>query len=691
MRGYIRELVKLPAGVTALRWCPLEADGIFEQSALLFTSITPAERRFRALYRVIFDLDRFMRSHEHRKAAKEKLLLPLLKLDLESAYRSTVELRGWGATKPTEPRELWSNYLSSRDESLHYFDRIYRGLEHRPLVSVVMVADIFSLEALKKSVQGIRAQIYREWELTVICPAPFSPEAINELANLKLIDARIEIQQGTEACSVPVLTNFAIRRAGGRYIALVTNGSILEPQALLRLVQTFRSADTEFAYSDGVVVEGVSGNLVEFELRPSFSLEYLRSHPYIDHLVAFDRLLWQRMGIEEEAAGAFHIYDFVLRAAEQASVISHISEILYRRAVVEALEDGGVGETPQLSPALDALGRHLKRVGVDAVVETNQFHHGYFRLRYPLRDDLRVAIIIPTKNNAALVRQCIESIRRTAAGIAYELIVVDHDSDEPESMRYFSELERDCVVLKYHGDFNFSKINNFAVSVLGSEYSHYLFCNNDIEAIEDGWLITMLGYAQFGDVGVVGAQLLYPDRVHVQHAGVCVGLRGVAEHYGKFLSWKVNENGVPAPGYRGSLICAREMSAVTAACMLVREEAFAAVYGYDDRLAVGFGDVDLCLRILQFGYRIVYCPDSRLVHHESYTRGASTEDPHPEDTSGFMERWAKFIQQGDPFFNPAFSDYSSSWELKDPLKYSPESRVRSWSRTGRNRTQVTVI
>jgi GT2 family glycosyltransferase len=211
------------------------------------------------------------------------------------------------------------------------------------------------------------------------------------------------------------------------------------------------------------------------------------------------------------------------------------------------------------------------------------------------------------------------------------------------------------------------------VKQLGGAYSHLLFCNNDIQAMKAGWLDRMLELAVQPDVGAVGALLFYPDRQTVQHAGVCIGMFGAAEHYAKWLQFP--GQAIEA-GYTELLYVNHEVAAVTAACMLTRLESFEAVGGFDETLAVGFGDVDLCLRIGALGRRIVFCPQAALIHHESYTRGTSTTDPHPEDSARYREKWNALIEAGDPFFSPSLSLKHPIWTLRHPLPAEFEIRRR---------------
>ena len=279
-------------------------------------------------------------------------------------------------------------------------------------------------------------------------------------------------------------------------------------------------------------------------------------------------------------------------------------------------------------------------------------------------------MIIPTKNHGELLRQCIESLRATVKEVAYDIVVVDHESDDPATLGYIASIASQVKVVRYEGPFNFSAINNRAVAAAGAGYSHYLFCNNDIEAFESGWLERMLELGQHPSVGIVGALLFYPDRKHIQHAGVCVGMYGAAEHYAKWVSFPDD------PVEPELMRVNREVSAVTAACLLMRADAFREVQGFDEAIAVGFGDVDLCLRAGERGYRVIISPHARLVHHESYTRGTSTIDPHPEDSALFRLKWKQVLRAGDPFYNPGYSNEHTHWPVKQPLNCTYEIRRR---------------
>ena len=439
-------------------------------------------------------------------------------------------------------------------------------------------------------------------------------------------------------------------------------------------------------YSDEVLVTPDLANVLHFAYRPAFSLEYLRSHPYIVHMAGFRTQILRDIGGFDETLHISQDYDLILRAIEIAKSIVHIPEILYQwRILPSSAGEQKMHDVMATSKAL--LQRHLDRCGEGGTVDDGAGFN-LFDTRYPLQADLKIAIIIPTKNHGDLLRQCIDSIRNTVSGLNYDIVVIDHESDDADTKAYLSSISDAVRVLPFKGKFNFSAINNWAVSQLDSAYSHFLFCNNDIEAIHPGWLERMLQLGQHRTVGIVGAKLLYPDRETIQHAGVCVGMYGAAEHYGKFLSPPRTPG---APGFPVVLWSNHEVAAVTAACLLMRKDAFHKIGGFDETLAVGFGDVDLCLRVRDQGYVVLYCAYAELLHHESYTRGKSAVDPHPEDSALFQAKWRKMLKAGDPYYNPGFSLMNTSWHYANPMPchIDIKRRVFEWdANTGLQRITI---
>ena len=549
------------------------------------------------------------------------------------------------------------------------------GMSRKPRISIIVPTYNTPEAMLREMLDSVCNQIYPEWELCVADDGSTEARVAQVLREYAARDSRIKLDIAESNGGVSRASNRALAMATGEMTILVDHDDILEEQALFRVAEAAVIDQPDMVYSDEVQITVDGGLACKFVYRPAFSLEYLRGHPYIVHLAGFRTALLREIGGFDESLRISQDYDLILRVVERARRIVHIPEILYRwRIHPTSAGHARMHEVMTVSTSL--LQRHLDRAGVAATAEPGDGFN-LFRVRYDLAPGSRVAIIIPTRNHGDILRQCIESIRRTVTYVPYDIVVVNHDSDDRETLRYLASLGDSVRVLRYSGVFNFSSINNWAAGQLPPVYTHYLFCNNDIEATETGWLERMLAQVRQPRVAIVGAKLLYPDRRTVQHAGVLVGAFRGAEHYGKFVS--LPAQGIE-PGYECRLVVSHDVSAVTAACLLMRRDVFEQIGGFDSRLAVGFGDVDLCLRALEAGYRIIFCPDAVLLHHESYTRGTSNIDPHPGDTTEFQVRWADFIKKGDPYYNPGLSLTSTSWAVRNPLHCTFELRRRIYER-----------
>jgi GT2 family glycosyltransferase len=287
-------------------------------------------------------------------------------------------------------------------------------------------------------------------------------------------------------------------------------------------------------------------------------------------------------------------------------------------------------------------------VGINGKAETTRFFN-YYRLTRAIRDRERISIIIPVRNHHELLRNCIKSIQERAQYDNYEIIVVDNGSDNPRTMDYLRTLQH--RVIRHDAPYNFSELNTIGAKESTGE--HLLFLNNDTQALSPGWLPAMLEHSQRPEVGAVGAKLIYPDG-RIQHAGIVLGLFGLCEHIHKFDDGR-------AGGYMGLLASVRNCSAVTAACCMIPKKVFAEVGGFDERLHANYNDVDLCLRIRERGYLVVYTPYSELLHLEHATRreaGDVRAEAFPEDTRIFLERWENTIRSGDPYYNPNLDLFS---------------------------------
>lgn len=625
------------------------------------TSLFHSARHFpRKLNLLVRSLRQLTRDRDNLRDNLTKLLRAWEQGGMRSLKDALVSLN-YGITANS-----WSDYRQEFIRSVRpQIIECIQRLANPVTISVIVPTFNTPETMLTAMIQSVQNQLYPHWELCIADDGSNKPHVTKVLQEFAEKDKRIKLYLGHQNRGVSNASNRALSMATGCFVVLLDHDDLLEEQALFRVFESIEQDDPDMLYSDEVLVSSDGESVLQFFHRPVFSPEYLRSHPYIVHMVGFRTELVRALGGFNEHLNISQDYDLILRVSEQAKTIVHLPEILYLwRTHISSAGHSRAREVMSASTAV--LQRHLQRCGLEGRIDAGASFN-YFETRYPLKSGMRIAIIIPTKNHGELVRQCIDSIRATTGGVDYDLVIIDHESDDPATIAYLSTLgsQAQTQVMRYAGSFNFSSINNWAVSQLDGQYTHYLFCNNDIEALESGWLERMLELAQQPDTGIVGAQLLYPDRTSIQHAGVCVGAFGIAEHYGKFLRLppdRVNTE------YMGRLIITHEVAAVTAACLLMRRDAFEEINGFDEALAVGFGDVDLCLRTLERGWRVLYCPQATLLHHESFTRGKAVgHDPHPEDSALFSARWKVFLQQGDPYYHPSFSLNHTCWQVQSPL------------------------
>lgn len=372
---------------------------------------------------------------------------------------------------------------------------------------------------------------------------------------------------------------------------------------------------------------------VDLLCRPAFSLDQFRGTPHPGGAFAARSTAARATGWGTGDA------DFALRLLERGRAVAHIPRILHRTP------------DPPRPPAqadLRAVQRHLDRGATGARANMATDAPGIVVTWPPAAG--RTLVVIPTHNQAALLRTCVESLFRTRETTPIDIVVIDHASDAPDARNYLANLSGLVTVMPYTGPFHYARMNNLAVRRHGGDAETVLFLNNDTEAIRPGWLARMRSLAVRADVGAVGALLLYGDG-RVQHAGAFLGFDGSATHAHTMVHAYLAD-GSRNPGYDGHLTALREVSAVTGACMMIRHTRFAEANGFDEALPIGFNDTDLCLRLRARGWRILQDGQSVLFHHESRTRRQFGQILHAEDTALFKARHAGLIAAGDPFYNP---------------------------------------
>ena len=533
------------------------------------------------------------------------------------------------------------------------------GAERQPLISVIMPAYNTPLALLRETIESVLAQTYRNWELCVADDCSTLAGVGVMLRDYAARDPRIRIAFRQSNGHISEASNTALALASGEWAAMLDHDDLLAPHALAEVVlEINRHPDSQIIYSDEDKIS-VDGLRHDPYFKPDYSRELFRAQNYFNHLTVHRTANIRAVGGWRRGFEGSQDYDLNLRIIERvdASAIRHIPKVLYHwRAVPGSTALAGSEKNYAYEAGFRALQEHISRQGLAATIE--EVEGVYYRFRHAVPEPAPlVSLIIPTRDRADLLRGCIASIQERTTYPNYEILVVDNGSVEDETRAYFAELgqQANIRVLPYDAPFNFSKINNFAVEHCRGVLVGLV--NNDVVVISPDWLSEMVSWAVQPDVGCVGAKLYYPDET-IQHAGVVLGIGGVAGHSHKYCPRN-------QPGYFSRLRLAHNVSAVTAACLLVRREIYQSVGGLDgENLTVAFNDVDFCLRVREAGYANVWTPHAELYHYESVSRGADTD---PEKVARFQGE-IRYMQDHwdlshDPFYSPNLTRVREDFSL----------------------------
>ncbi|MCD7820240.1 MAG: glycosyltransferase family 2 protein, partial [Lachnospiraceae bacterium] len=512
------------------------------------------------------------------------------------------------------------------------------------------------LPYLEQMIDSVKEQTYPYWELCLANGSPEDETLCEALASLEK-DPRIRVLHLPDNKGIAGNTNAAVEMAGGDYIGLLDHDDLLAPDALYEVASAIsREAEKtgkkpELLYTDEDKVESDLSRHFQPNLKPDFSPDLLRSNNYICHFLVFARSLFGKAGGFDSAYDGAQDYDFILRCSEKADGICHIPRILYHwRVSSQSTADNPISKEYAYEAGKRAIEAHLSRCGLAGEVSLKK-DFGFYRVKYSVMGEPLVSVIIPNKDEKETLRKCLTSVLEKTTWKNFEIIVVENNSKTEEIFDYYKEIDgRNGVhVVYWDRDFNYSAINNFGVQYAKGDY--ILFMNNDMEVISPDWMTELLGHCQRPGTGIAGCRLYYPDDT-VQHAGIIVGIGGVAGSV--FVGLKRGHTGYM---HRESL--QQDLSAVTAACMMVKREAYNKAGGFEERLAVAFNDVDFCLRVREAGYLVVYDPYAELYHYESKTRGTEDTKEKAMRFQGEIEymrgRWNRMLREGDPYYNRNFS------------------------------------
>ena len=532
-----------------------------------------------------------------------------------------------------------------------------------PLISVLLPTYNPKKEWLIAAIESVRNQNYQNWELCVADDASSEESCKVILCEYGRKDSRIKVVFRETNGHISEASNSALALATGDWVALMDHDDLLAPDALAQVAACIHAHSTvRMIYSDEDKIDE-RGVRHDQHFKPDWNQDLFYSYNMVSHLGVYHKPMLEEIGGFRKGYEGAQDYDLTLRFIEkiQGDQIKHIPKVLYHWRVHPESTAGRVDVKPYAVDAgQHALQDHFDRIGIDAQVDLDS--SGYYRVLHPLPEHPPlVSIIIPTHNAYKLIKKCITSLRKKTSYRNFEIIIIDNRSDEPRACKYLNSLSKnkDIDVIRDDRPFNYSALNNKAVSSAKGDI--LCFLNNDIEVVTEDWLTEMVSHAVRPEIGAVGAKLLYPDGT-IQHAGIITGIGGVAGHaFKSFLG--------TSRGYMSRLMVSQNYSAVTGACLVIEKEKFIRVGGFDEiNLPVSFNDVDLCLKLLEAGYRNFWTPHATLCHHESAPRG---DDLSPDKIERFTkentfmkEKWGEILEQ-DPAYNPNFTleykDFTLAW------------------------------
>lgn len=540
-----------------------------------------------------------------------------------------------------------------------------KAMREPPRFSIIMPTYETPPDLLDKTIGSVLGQIYPHWQLCIADDASPSGRTQDKLREWAARDDRIAITLRKANGNISEATNSAFALAEGDWAALLDHDDAFAPQALARMAEAILdNPKGELFYSDEDKIDEAGARFDPY-FKPDFSPDLFYGQNYLNHLTVHSAARIREVGGWRRGYEGSQDYDISLRILEKIGpdAVIHVPEVLYHwRAVQGSTALAAAEKSYAFDAGIKALSEHLERTGTGATAEQAP-GLPYYRVRWPVPDpEPLVSLMIPTRDQAGLLRQCVDSIRDGSDYRNWEILVMDNQSEEDETFQLFAEWADDprIRVIPYDAPFNFAAINNEAVRQARGEIVGLI--NNDVEAINRSWLSEMVSLAVRPDTGCVGAKLYYSDG-RIQHGGVVLGVGGVAGHAHKYFPGD-------AHGYFSRLRLTQDYSAVTAACLLVRKSVYEEAGGMEEEnLKVAFNDVDFCLRVRSLGLRNVWTPYAELYHHESVSRGAETT---PEKKARFqreaeymMRTWAT-DSAPDPFYSPHLSRTHEDFSLRAP-------------------------
>ena len=561
--------------------------------------------------------------------------------------------------------ELHSNYekwiLLNEPNNAELLQQRQHQFLCQPKISIVTPTWNTPPHCLKEMIDSVRAQTYGNWELCIADGNSSSQQTKKILTDYARSDNRIRLAFLDKNLGIAGNSNAALHLASGDFITLLDHDDTLAPFALHEVVTRLQQPETkiDILYSDEDFINANGKKRFSPTFKPSFGWDTLRSHNYICHLLVFRNEIINKTGGFRKGFDGSQDYDLVLRACELAREIVHIPKILYHWRVHPASTAGNPNAKNYAHDAgRKALQEHLDRCNLSGQA-SNGLATGLYQAIYHPTEWPLISIIIPSKDQANTLRTCLDSILAENYP-NLEILILENGSTDTETFQLYEKLKQDprFNIINWSLPFNYAAINNYGAKLATGEL--LLFLNNDIESLKKENLFRLAEHALQPETGAVGAALFYPDST-IQHAGVVLGMTGSAGH-----TLRHTPKGKLGYGFRMATI--RNLSCVTGACLMIKRKTFDEVNGFDENLAIAFNDIDLCLKVRESGYSVVWTPHAEYTHFESKTRG-------PEDTpekisrfqreiNYFKSKWNKQLMAGDEFYSPNLNPESETPSIR---------------------------
>lgn len=658
-RKTVKRLLYIPADIKTVRLDPLSDTGSFSIIHCRFVWVKPS-----------FAKNRLCRRLTQAYPGHKKKSFPDIIYDIKTLAKKNKE--NWKVTAINQYHATFdynNNYKVWLKQQAEVNTRLQQKQQEQqptwrlqPIISVLLPVYNTPPALLVECINSVKQQVYPHWQLCIADDASTSEHTRQTLRQLCDADERIKLSWRFTNGHISAASNTALELATGDYVALLDHDDLLAPNALLQVAETINEyPNALFFYSDEDKINEY-GERYDPHFKPDWNPDLLLSQNYISHLGVYERQRLMQLGGFREGLEGSQDHDLVLRFTQglNTSQIVHIPHVLYHwRAVAGSTAVSGEEKGYAQIAGENAIRDFLKATGSQAWVSAGRAPNSY-RVCWPLPAPLPlVSLLVPTRNGIDILQPCVDAILERTEYRNFELLILDNQSSCLRTLAYMREVsQRDdrVRVLKWDYPFNYSAINNFGAryangSILG-------LINNDIEPINNSWLDEMVSQVCRPEIGCVGAKLYYPNNT-IQHAGVTLGIGGLAGHSHKHF----NGN---AAGYFYRLQLVQNFSAVTAACLLVRKAVFEEVRGLnEEHLKVAFNDVDLCLKVQKAGYRNLWTPYAELYHHESVSRGAEDtpekQARYQKEITYMRNTWGPLLDN-DPAYNPnltlAYEDFS---------------------------------